>query len=650
MEPSSPPPADQSADATLRLFASPIPKTLDDTDDLIFDTSVTGEPSASDFCSATPLTAHNNHTHHDNEDDDAFLLTTAGERKRRSRHNSKKAKDEDGLMNGNDEDLYELDEEDDDDADLNGHSVIQLRRAVAFYRRESENKQKELEHVTMTGHTLLQKLRLLTDQLNRRDQEEATERDNVTKEILGLVESLKGAQQTLSDQHAELTAARQANASMKIKLASLGVSTKEWDTGATTSGAEDDHQEKEGGSMVKEVPTKPQITDLKSTWEDELKLLNDKLQSAEELIKHQTDRFNKRLPAESDAEDESVDVSAKREGEEDFDFRLRIMPREFLERQVRRYRESADNERASADELKEEKMDLEEEIMQLKLQLGEKDLEIGTLQSGKEALEMYVADLAEEMENETSQMATMKDFFFVESKRMSETTDIILNTPSIAKSAALELVSASIDMGHMSPTPVTPPTRRNELLNLDLTHSFDWNSMNASYNEIDDDSDEGESDSLVSREPTTGSLAEFVDNDDSVTKTSDSLSLNDVSTDSVVKSNSNSNNSENKEKAEREKRLSKFKDEIKWRTNQIEKGKGRGPEQKALEAETETETEKETPTEYPKTPEKTPRAEEAPAESPAVPEAADNSSSSVQRLLSEVDVIDLLSFVFVPFT
>ena len=51
-------------------------------------------------------------------------------------------------------------------------------------------------------------------------------------------------------------------------------------------------------------------------------------------------------------------------------------------------------------------MDVEEELMQLKLVVGEKDLEISTLQSGKEALEIYVAELAEEMEKETTQVWT----------------------------------------------------------------------------------------------------------------------------------------------------------------------------------------------------------------------------------------------------
>lgn len=56
-------------------------------------------------------------------------------------------------------------------------------------------------------------------------------------------------------------------------------------------------------------------------------------------------------------------------------------------------------------------MEVEEEVMQLKLVLGEKDLEISTLQSGKEALDLYVAELAEEMEKETTQVASSsKDF------------------------------------------------------------------------------------------------------------------------------------------------------------------------------------------------------------------------------------------------
>lgn len=52
-------------------------------------------------------------------------------------------------------------------------------------------------------------------------------------------------------------------------------------------------------------------------------------------------------------------------------------------------------------------METEEEVMQLKLVLGEKDLEISTLQSGKEALDLYVAELAEEMEKETTQVSAL---------------------------------------------------------------------------------------------------------------------------------------------------------------------------------------------------------------------------------------------------
>lgn len=178
-----------------------------------------------------------------------------------------------------------------------------------------------------------------------------------------------------------------------------------------------DEHEKDSSEKQQEPPTEPQVLvqpslaaareetaqpkqnlfQLKATWEDELKQLNETLQSAEEAIRHQADRI-----AEKKAE--AKGKSPPTEGEDTFEFRLKVMPRELLEKQVKRYKEALENERNYVEELKKEKMDVEEEVMQLKLVLGEKDLEISTLQSGKEALDLYVAELAEEMEKETTQV------------------------------------------------------------------------------------------------------------------------------------------------------------------------------------------------------------------------------------------------------
>ena len=83
---------------------------------------------------------------------------------------------------------------------------------------------------------------------------------------------------------------------------------------------------------------------MKATWEDELKQLNDTLLSAEEAIKHQASRLEEKKAAKV--------AASNREGEDSFEFRVKVMPREFLEKQVKRYKEALDNEKNYVEELK----------------------------------------------------------------------------------------------------------------------------------------------------------------------------------------------------------------------------------------------------------------------------------------------------------
>lgn len=53
--------------------------------------------------------------------------------------------------------------------------------------------------------------------------------------------------------------------------------------------------------------------------------------------------------------------------------------------------------------MEEEKYKIEEELMSLKLELEQKQLEVATLQSGKEQLEQYVAQLADVSSNRQKQ-------------------------------------------------------------------------------------------------------------------------------------------------------------------------------------------------------------------------------------------------------
>lgn len=130
--------------------------------------------------------------------------------------------------------------------------------------------------------------------------------------------------------------------------------------------------------------------------------LNEKLVSVEGLIKTQTEKFNDKQLQQQQARG---GAPAGSEGEdEDFEFRIKVMPRELLEKQLKRYKTALEHEKKAVEELEEEKMVLEEELMQAKLALGEKELELSTLQAGKEAMEIYVSELAEEMENETTQV------------------------------------------------------------------------------------------------------------------------------------------------------------------------------------------------------------------------------------------------------
>jgi len=109
-------------------------------------------------------------------------------------------------------------------------------------------------------------------------------------------------------------------------------------------GAIEPTKEETEGTAEATQPQKQNLFQLKATWEDELKQLNDTLLSAEEAIKHQASRLEEKKAAKV--------AASNREGEDSFEFRVKVMPREFLEKQVKRYKEALDNEKNYVEELK----------------------------------------------------------------------------------------------------------------------------------------------------------------------------------------------------------------------------------------------------------------------------------------------------------
>ncbi|KAL6054982.1 hypothetical protein QOT17_017066 [Balamuthia mandrillaris] len=95
-------------------------------------------------------------------------------------------------------------------------------------------------------------------------------------------------------------------------------------------------------------------------------------------------------------------------------FYLKVLPKNFLEKQLQKYKEALEVEKETSKLRLEEKLQLEEELIEAKLQLEDERRKVAALRSEKEALEDYVVVLADEMERETSQMMTMKEQFVEE--------------------------------------------------------------------------------------------------------------------------------------------------------------------------------------------------------------------------------------------
>lgn len=150
-----------------------------------------------------------------------------------------------------------------------------------------------------------------------------------------------------------------------------------------------------GAGDGREVPSSP-LDKLRSEWEGELRSLQASVESGARDIK-----------AAAAAYDTAVGHGRSSEGAVD----LKMVSRETLERQVARYKASAERERASRLDMQEVHDQLENDLLEARLELETERRNVQMLRVEKESLETTVAELAADMEEETSSMTALASHF-----------------------------------------------------------------------------------------------------------------------------------------------------------------------------------------------------------------------------------------------
>lgn len=359
--------------------------------------------------------------------------------------------------------------------------VEQLTNALETSQEEKEAKDSELAQVTQTLLPLAESLHKMQEQLDERDAHQERERESVEAQFADLVQQLEAAREAIQKKEREIEVLQHENQHLKEQIVIKKGSTSPPSTSEEENGDENDgnvdrqsdvdissdnrlrqarmegvdeevteteeeyeetmgeaagppvrHQGKAEESVVEEEKKSDPIDNFKEEMEREYKKINESLQSAEQfslMFSKRTRELTsniyrirevRELEKEKGKIEESLANDDESSADDGFEQKIKSWPREMVEKQLKHYRDAFNSERKSLEEMEEEKSKVEEELMSAKLELEQKQLEVATLQSGKEQLEQYVAQLAEEMENETSQMVSMKEQFQVETLKFAD--------------------------------------------------------------------------------------------------------------------------------------------------------------------------------------------------------------------------------------
>jgi chromosome segregation ATPase len=353
--------------------------------------------------------------------------------------------------------------------------VSQLKRELDLSQKAREEKDLELQQVSHNLLPLVESLQKMQQQLDEREQHQERDREAVELQFSQLLHELDSAREAILAKNQEISLLQSENKHLRetIESRKLGataniagedeetvdtvveedleeeeeetigeaagppnmrsdeVSPRKIDESSTRISSESAGEDHSGTTAAKDP-----LDNFKEELEREYRKINESLQSAEQFsamfnlrtreltsnifrIKEVRELERNKTKNESILGNEPK-KSEEEEKDDGFDKKVKSWPREMVEKQLQHYRDAFNSERKSLEEMEDEKLKLEEELMSARLELEQKQLEVEILQSGKEQLEQYVAQLAEEMEKETSQMVSMKEQFQVETLKFND--------------------------------------------------------------------------------------------------------------------------------------------------------------------------------------------------------------------------------------
>jgi len=187
------------------------------------------------------------------------------------------------------------------------------------------------------------------------------------------------------------------------------------------------------------------MDDLKKNWNEHYEELDTQVTDLKQSINGARRKYRTNSYPEQPEEKPKPSTSSSES------FYLTALPKEFLEKQVERYKEALSLEKNVTKLANAERQRLEEDLMETKLLLEEERRRVNALKNEKDNLEGYVNALAEEMEQETSNLVSMKEQFETETKCIRRKSLSIKSTEDDDKDYVAKLIE-SLDVGKIPNT------------------------------------------------------------------------------------------------------------------------------------------------------------------------------------------------------